>query len=183
MMGADDVEGPTSDRVEVWREAVTMVLYVSIVILAALAALPAGEDAIHGDGHTPTDLDGVHGLALAGLVWGTALGLALAHWFAFRLTAHGFGRGAVSRTDVRIGLAQLAGAAVVALACTLPIVLFGDDRDVQATSAVPALIIGAAGYLASRAAGRSSARSTLTGVVVLVLGLLVVAIKNVLSGH
>jgi hypothetical protein len=155
-----------------------MVLYVSLVLLATLTALPAD-----GGGHGTAHKSGVHGATLVAAVWGTALGLALTHWFAFRLAARLFGGGEVREVDVEIGLAQVGGAAVVAALCTIPIVLFDDDADVEAASVVPALIIGAAGYLTSHLAGRSRRASLVLGLIALVLGLLVATVKNVLLRH
>jgi FtsH-binding integral membrane protein len=164
-----------SERAEVAREATIMVLYVSIVLLATFAALPAGDD-----GHAAGE---VHGRTLIALVWGTALGLALAHWFAFRLAARLFGGGTVREVDFQIGLAQLVGAAVVALLCTIPILLVDDESDVQAAAFVPALIVGVVGFLVARVAGRSTRTSIVVGILVLLAGLLVAATKNVLAGH
>jgi hypothetical protein len=157
----------------------TMVLYLSIVVLATLTALPSGPETgvdDHGSG-------GVHGPGLVGLIWGTALGLALAHWFAFRLTARAFGGGKVSERDVQVGLAQIGGAALVALLCTIPLLLIGDADEVQVTIWVPALIVGVAGYLVASAAGRTKAQSLILAGVVMLLGLTVAAVKNFLIGH
>jgi hypothetical protein len=60
-------------RVEIGLESSTMVLYVSVVLLAALVALDTSADII-------SDTE------LLGLIWGTTLGLALAHYFAFRVS-------------------------------------------------------------------------------------------------
>ena len=82
-----------------------------------------------------------------------------------------------------IGLAQLAGAGAVAALCTIPIVLFDDGTEVQAASFVPALIVGVAGYLTARLPGRSRPYSLLVGLIVMLAGLLVAAMKNLLTGH
>lgn len=163
--------GAAGARTEIAREAVTMVLYVSIVLLATLTALPADAG------------EGVHGTRLAAAVWGTALGLALAHWFAFRLAARLFGGGEVGALDVEVGLAQLGGAVVVAALCTIPIVVLGDESEVEVATVVPALIVGAAGYATARVAGRPTRSSLVVGMIVLVLGLLVAAVKNLLAWH
>ena len=55
------------------KEGFTMALYVSVCLLAALTGLPDRADR--------------HLLDVLGIVWGTTIGLALAHWFAFRLSA------------------------------------------------------------------------------------------------
>ncbi len=170
MNAAPDLE---DDRIDALREAMTMALYLSIVLLATFAALPAGE----GSG------EGVHGLGLVGLIWGTSIGLALAHWFAFRLTVEAFSGGVVSDKDLRIGLAQLAGAAVVATLCTIPVLVASDAADVQVTAFVPALLIGIAGYLVGRSGKRSRLRSIVVGAIAIYLGLAVAALKNFLAGH
>jgi hypothetical protein len=157
----------------------TMVLYLSVVLLAALVALPTGSESQEG-GH---DGGGVHGLGLVGLVWGTTIGLALAHWFAFRLSARAFGGGRVSERDLTVGLTQMAGAVSVASLCTIPALMFGDADDVQATAWVLAVIVGGAGYFVARVAGRTRAQSVARSVVVMALGLTVAAVKNFLLGH
>lgn len=167
------------DRVEALREAVTMMLYLSIVLLATLTALPSGSGG-SGEGHGAT---GVHGLGLVGLIWGTTIGLAAAHWFAFRITARAFGGGNLSDRDVLVGFAQLGGAALVAGFCTIPVLLVGDSIDVQVTSWVPALIVGVAGYFVARTSGRTRVQSLILGGVVMLLGLTVAAVKNFLLGH
>lgn len=156
-----------------------MVLYVSIVLLATLAALPAGgsdDDGAHGS-------SGVHGGALLGLIWGTTLGLALAHWFAFRVTARGFGGGHATRQDGAEALAQLGGATAVAVLCSLPVLLLPDDREVAVAAWVPAVVVGVGAYLASRVGGRSPRLALALGLVALVVGLAVAAVKNALAGH
>jgi len=169
----------SENRVDVLREAMTMVLYLSIVLLATLTALPSGSNG-SGDGHGG---GGVHGLGLIGLIWGTAIGLALAHWFSFRLTARAFGGGEVSEQDVRIGLAQIGGAVLVAALCTIPVILVDGADDVQVTTVVPALIVGAAGYFVSRTSGRNKIQSLILGGVSMLVGLTVSALKNFLVGH
>jgi hypothetical protein len=56
------------------RESLTMGLYITISLLAVLSAKP--------DGGGSSDV--------LSLVWGTTLGLTLAHWLAFQLTARLF---------------------------------------------------------------------------------------------
>ena len=67
------------ERKRVWREGITMVLYVAVVLLATLSALPAGHDPADAEMHGPV------GGELLAIVWGTTVGLALAHWFAFHV--------------------------------------------------------------------------------------------------
>jgi len=166
-------------RVEALREAMTMMLYLSIVLLATLTALPSGTDGgAEGQGAT-----GVHGLGLVGLIWGTTVGLALAHWFSFRLTARAFGGGNLSDRDALVGFAQLGGAVLVAGFCTIPVLVVGDSDEIRVTSWVPALIVGVAGYVVARISGRMRIQSLTLGGVAMLLGLTVAAVKNFLLGH
>ena len=178
MPNTEEVSQSASYREEALREAMTMVLYLSIVMLATLTALPSGTDA--GDGH---GVSGVHGTQLLGLIWGTTIGLALAHWFAFRLTARTFGGGKVGEGDLQIALGGLAGAALVALLCTIPVVLVGDESEVKVTAFVPALIVVFAGYGIARAADRPKHQALIMGGIAIALGLAVAAVKNFLLGH
>ena len=84
---------------ELRKEAFTMALYVAICLLAALIALPEG-----GAAHAH----------VIGIIWGVIVGLALAHWFAFRLSTRLVGTGRVHPHDVETAAAQVGGAVVVA---------------------------------------------------------------------
>jgi hypothetical protein len=154
------------------HEGTVMVLYVSIVLLATLVALP--ED--FGD-------TGNAALELIALEWGTAIGLALAHWFAFSVAGALLAGGLPTREDLQIIGAQLAGAVLVAVATTVPILVVGSDSDVTAAAFAPALILGFAGYRVARSSGRSVFPAVFSGVIVLVVGLTVAVIKALLSGH
>ena len=152
-----------------------MVLYVSIVVLSALTVIPA-DFAVTGEGED-------HRHVLLGVVWGTSIGIALAHWFAFELAIVGFRGGKVLRHDLRIGWAQLVGAAFVAFGTTIPILFSNPEGAVRAAAFVPAALIGAGGYLAARSAGRSRLAAVLAGVVALVAGLAVASVKAWLTTH
>src|SRR4051794_21437277 len=104
----------SESQVELFREATIMVLYVAVVEIAELAALPERRLG-HGE------ITGPVGSDLLAIVWGTALSLALAHWFAFRIAAAGFRGDRPSRQDQLIGLVQVGGAALVAALSSLPI--------------------------------------------------------------
>jgi hypothetical protein len=148
---------------ELCRETAEMGLYIAIVELAEMAAL-------RGGGYR------VDEARLLELVWGTATGLALAHWFAFRLVARGAGHGRVSRQDAWIGAAQFGAAALVSVLCTIMILVFGGSLRAAATA--PALVIAASGFWVARASGRSYYAAVLIAVVVLGLGLIVALVKS-----
>ena len=165
-----------AERAEIFREAVTMVLYVSVVEIAELTALPEDHFA-HGR------VTGPVGARLLAIVWGTAVGLALAHWFAFRLAAPAF-RGEVPTVhDTWIGLAQVGGALFVAAVSSLPILFFSAVREQELAGDGPALIIGGVAYLLARRSGKPRVTAVFYGVTALALGVLVAAVKSVLAAH
>ncbi len=153
-----------------------MVLYVSIVEIAELAALPESH---LGFGR----VTGPVGAGLLAIVWGTAVGLALAHWFAFGLAAPAFRGERPSHLDTQIGLAQLAGAVLVAALSSLPSLLFSDVRAQETTGDVPALLVGVVAYLVARHTGSSRRASVFYGATALALGVLVALVKSHLSAH
>ena len=163
-------------RAEIFREAVTMILYVSVVEIAELAALPEGHFA-HGRVTGPVDVQ------LLEIVWGTAVGLAIAHWFAFRLAAPAFRGERPTRLDTYIGLAQVGGAVFVAVLSSLPILLLPDVRAQETTGDVPAVLIGVVGYLIARSTGKSRLGSAFYGLTALALGVLVALVKSILAAH
>src|SRR5262249_56146611 len=104
----------SDQRTEIFREAVTMVLYVSVIEIAELAALPEGHFA---NGRAT----GAVGGKLLALVWGTAVGLVLAHWFAFQFAAPLLRGERPTRRAAVIGLAQVGGAILVAAGSRCPL--------------------------------------------------------------
>jgi hypothetical protein len=95
---ADQSPGRHEQAVELRKEAYRMALYVVICLLAAFAALPETDAHAH----------------VMAIVWGITLGLAVAHWFAFRVSARMVGAGSIRPHDLESAGAQLAGAAGVA---------------------------------------------------------------------
>jgi len=139
------------ERAEIFREAVTMVLYVSVVEIAELASLPE-------DHFANGRVTGAAGTALLEIIWGTAVGLALAHWFAFRLAAPAFRGERPTQQDTLVGLAQVGGAMFVAAVSSIPILVLSDVRAQELTGDVPAIIIGAIGISSRAGPGRRSSR-------------------------
>jgi len=164
---------PSTHRERMLHEGTVMVLYVSIVLLATLVALP--EDFVDNSGNAA--------LELLALEWGTAIGLALAHWFAFTVAGGLLSGGLPTHEDVQVVGAQLAGAALVATVTMVPILAAGSDSDVTAAAFAPALILGFAGYRVARTSGRSVIPAVFAGVLVLLVGLIVATIKALLGGH
>lgn len=159
---------------ELLRESLVMCLYISIALLGALVALP--DEDLPGD-------PGPHGWRLAALIWGTAIGLAIAHWFAFDVVARGFADGRRLLADLELGAVQVAAAAVVALLTSLPILFATAEADQEAATWVPTIIIGGAGFVVARRAGRGRLRSMLTAGLLAVAGIIVAIIKIEIVGH
>jgi len=164
------------EHAEIIREAVTMTLYVSVVDIAELAVLPAEH---RSGGH----VDGPVGAELLAIIWGTAIGLAIAHWFAFRLAGRAFRGDRVTGLDTKVGLAQVGAAVFVALVSSVPVLLFDDVGAQIVTGWIPAVLIGGVGYLIARETGRSRWSAAVYGLTALALGLLVAGVKSALAGH
>jgi len=164
------------EHAEILREAVTMVLYVSVVEIAELAALP---EAHLSNGH----VTGPVGAQLLAIIWGTAVGLAIAHCVAFRLAANAFRGDRVTGLDKQVGLAQIGAAMFVAAVSSLPVLLLDDVRAQEFTGVVPAVLIGIVGYLIARETGKSRFASALYGGTALAVGLLVATVKGALAAH
>jgi hypothetical protein len=153
-----------------------MVLYVSVVEIAELAALPETRLATG-------QISGPVGSELLAIVWGTAVGLALAHWFAFRLAARAFRGEHPTSLDTWIGLAQVAAAMLVAALASLPVLLFSDSRARETTGDVPALLVGVVGYLIARHTGSPRLASVVYGTTALAVGVAVALVKSGLAAH
>jgi hypothetical protein len=165
----------SEERAEIVREAITMMLYVSVVEIAELAALP--------ETHISGRVTGPVGGQLLAIVWGTAVGLAIAHWFAFRLAARAYRGEGPTRQDNYIGLAQVGGAMFVAALSSLPVLFLSDLRAREFTGDVPAILIGIVAYLISRHTGKSRLASIFYGITALAVGVLVATVKSMLAGH
>jgi hypothetical protein len=140
---AAESSGRHEQVVELRKEACTMALYVAVCLLAAFAALPE---------------TGAHARAI-GIIWGVTLGLAIAHWFAFRVSARLVGAGSVRPHDVKSGGAQLLGAAGVALLASVPVVLFPESVELELVELLLAAFIALVGFAVARGGGATRARA------------------------
>ena len=145
-----------------------MALYVCLVLAAEFTAV--GEQA--EDEFTAVTV-----------IWGTAVGLAVAHVFAFNLAARLFAGGRVSPETRAATWAQLASAAAVALIVTVPFFLLSLGPALDACGFILAALIGITAYVASRESGAGRSRSIVDGLVVLVVATAIVSLKVALSGH
>ena len=143
-----------------------MAFYVAVVLDAALITF----DPEHSD-------------SAIGLVWGTSIGLALAHVFAFRLTNRLLAPQAHDRGDWRVSLAQLSGAAAVAALASLPVLLLPDTFGARFGAGLMEFFVGVVALVVGRTRGASWGRSILFAVGVSVLAGMVATLKNALVGH
>jgi hypothetical protein len=169
---ADEPAAPISHvgehRLELGKEALTMALYVAICLMASLIAIPDSAAAQTN---------------VWGLIWGITLGLALAHWFAFRVSSRMVGAGTVRSSDVELAGAQLAGAAAVALIVSAGVLVLPHSVEIQAAEFLLAALISLIGYAVARGAGASLSRAVVYSLCVLVWALLIAVLKNLLAGH
>ena len=142
-----------------------MTLYVSIVLLAELVALP----------------EGIVGWELVAIVWGTTIGLLIAHAFAFQVATHGMSGGWLRGEDRIEVLLELAGVALVAAVASVPVMLFGDSIQHSGVSFAVCVTIGAVAYFVERLNNRSRTSSLAFSSLALLVSLLVAAVKAVLS--
>jgi chemotaxis receptor (MCP) glutamine deamidase CheD len=145
-----------------------MALYVAICLIAALTAL---ETVTAVPGH------------IMGLVWGTTVGLALAHVFAFRVAGRLVHEGDLPKADRTVSMVQLASAAAVAVVVSVPVLLAPVVTELDWARYTCAAIIGLVGYMVARGAARGRIRAVLFGLAVLAAAIAVAALKHALAGH
>ena len=153
------------DAVRAKRETLTMGLYVSITLLAAL---------------TVTDANASH-LDVLAIVWGTTLGLALAHWFAFDLALRLVDPAGEQRHLNRDLVAALLAALLVGAVATVPVLVLPDDLELAGARFATAGCIGVVTYNETRTFGASRTRAFAAAGVALALGLAVAGVKHALS--
>jgi hypothetical protein len=151
------------------REFFASALYVALVLLAALVALPRDR--------LPTDR------AVMATLFGTALGLVLAHFVAFRFAAHFTAEaGRAEAPLIQEAGAGLAGGLLVAIIAGIPyVVLDGDDAllgSLIALATLPAIMGGAI----ARLRGRTRTQSLAAAGLALLAAMVVVYVKDFL-GH
>ena len=153
---------------EAVREAVTMALYVGIVLAAEFVAV---------------EEYAVDELSTVAVIWGSALGVALAHVFAFNLAARFFAGGRIARETRRAVWAQLASAAAVAFVVSVPFFFLALGPALDVSGFLLAALIGLTAYVASREAGAGRLRSLVDGLIALAVATAVVSVKVGLTGH
>ena len=158
------VEGDAATHV--MRESLTMVLYLAIVLLSVHLA-------------RADDADKAEDIAL---LWGTAIGLGLAHLFAYDLTAIFADRGRMTRVDV-LGAVGIAFAVVgTALVASLPYVFIDEPEDASTASTVLLFgLICLTAFSSARRAGANKRWAAVFTVVAAVLAAVTVLIKYTLT--
>jgi hypothetical protein len=165
---AAPLSGVSEHRWELRKEALTMALYVAICLMASLIVIP--ESAV---GQTQ----------VVGIIWGVTLGLALAHWFAFRVSARMVGAGTVRSSDVELIFAQLFGAGGVALLVSFGVLLLPDSVELQGAEYPLAALISLIGFGVARGAGATLLRAVVYALFVLAAAVTIAVLKNLLAGH
>jgi hypothetical protein len=145
-----------------------MALYVAICLMASLIVIPESAEA---------------DTTVMGLTWGITLGLALAHWFAFRVSSRMVGAGTIRSSDVELASAQLLGAAGVALLVSVGVLLLPDSVELEGAEFLLAALISLIGFAVARGAGASRFRAVVYSLFVLVCAVMIAAVKNLLAGH
>jgi hypothetical protein len=150
------------------REAMTMALYVSLVLCGEFVTLR---------GHLESAA-----FALS-VIWGTAVGLTLAHVFAFNLAGMLVEREAFRRQAPAVAIAQVLAAGAVAVALSLPFAVLDLSQALTLDQYIVAGFIGGTGWGIAHAAGRSGLQALAVGFFMLALGVAVVLVKAALSAH
>ena len=159
--------GEEALRAEIWREGVTMALYVSLSQLAVMTALPTAV-AVQDEE-----------LALTTLL--TSVGLILAHQVAFRMSSRLVAPGStLEPLAPRLLRAQLLGGAGVTALAAVPILVFGPDA-YRWSMGLLLLFVMIVGYLVARSAPYSRLRSLLYVLVVALTVILVLGVKSLVN--
>jgi hypothetical protein len=151
---------------EVRVETITMALYVAIVLLAE--SIPLQAYSADAEEVTAT-------------YWGSAVGLAVAHVFAFTLTTRALSEGHFPVDARRSAAGQLLAAALVAAFATLPFLIPNEDTAYTVSGSLLALLIGATGFESARAHGSRVPRALIAGAVTLGIAAVVVAVKATIA--
>jgi hypothetical protein len=151
------------------REGITMALYIGLSLLGVMVALPA--EVSPSSASSP-----------AGVIVLTAVGLLVAHWLAFRLSARFAHHGQLTAEHLELLGAQLVGGLAVTAVAVVPVMLLGREPGVLVAELGLIGFVGAIGYAAARTIPVSRSRAGLYVVAVVVLALAVLWIKT-LVGH
>lgn len=145
------------------READMMGFYLSIALLAALTA---------GNDHTPHEQ-----LDVLKIVWGTTIGLGLAHWFAITVSVRLIDDPDLHHTPLEMLYSQMAMGVLLAGVASVIVVLLPDDLERLGARLSAAVFIGVIVEIESRAGGSTLRRAVLNGVLALLVAFVIATIK------
>jgi pimeloyl-ACP methyl ester carboxylesterase len=146
------------------REVVVVAFYVSVTLAAELAVASSDDPKV----------------VLVGALWGTAVGLALAHWYAQTITA-AIARGAFDKTDAAEGLREIGAAVGVAFILSLPFIVFETSTALVLSRWGVVLGTSVIALALARSAGAGWRRALVEAVIVFVIGVAVIETKAALS--
>ena len=146
------------------RELTVVAFYVSVTLAAELAAASSDDSKA----------------IVVGALWGTAVGLALAHWYAQTITA-AIARGAFDKTDAAEGLREIGAAVGVAFVLSLPFLVFGTPTALVFSRWGVVLGTSVIGLVLARTAGAGWTRAFVEAVIVFAIGVAVIETKAALS--
>jgi hypothetical protein len=150
------------------REFLAAALYMALVQWAALVAVPTDKVP---DNET-----------VVALLLGTAVGLVLAHWLAFRLASDLSEGGFAAGSAAREAGAQVAGGLIVGVIAAVPFVLLDGETAIDVAVLILAALPALTGLAIARLRGHSWTTSVVIGAVVLSISLAVVGVKAA-AGH
>lgn len=164
---APATHGEQALRAEIWREGITMALYISLSQLAVMTALPSAVAVADED------------LALTTLL--TSVGLILAHQLAFRMSSRLLTPGSKLHDEApRLLRAQLIGGGAVTLLAVLPLLLFGPGGYRLSIFLLLGFVM-AVGYFVARTAPVSRVKALIYVAFVAMLVVGVLAVKSLVS--
>jgi hypothetical protein len=148
-------------------EVAKVALYLAIVLLALLLGV--------GEGSRNAGAEVL-------LIWETAIGLGVAHIFAFRMAKIITKGGRLDANELRIDIAVFATVAATAGWASLPYLVWTDVGDAGTGSGVLLMsMVGAAAYAGTRRGGATRIRSLTFTALGLALAAVAVAIKYLIS--
>lgn len=146
------------------REVVVVAFYVSVTLAAELAAASSDDSK----------------RVLVAALWGTAVGLALAHWYAQTITA-AIARGAFHTSDAAEGLREVGAAVGVAFILSLPFLVFETPTALVFSRWGVVLGSAAIALALARSAGAGWTRAMTEAAIVFAIGVAVIETKAALS--
>lgn len=153
----------TRDDPGLRREADMMGFYLCIALFAALMG---------GNDHAPhSELD------VLSVVWGTTIGLALAHWFAIVVSSKLVRDPDLHHTPAEVLTSQMGMGVAIGAVATAVVAVLPDDLERLGARLTAALGIAVIVQMESLAGGATRSRAVGLGVLALVVGLAIATVK------